>query len=111
MKNHNQQPSHPPRSTPRHAGTGDINRVFSVMRAHDLLLAQPSVCEAGGSGTWRALLHQRAQYELRFVTFVEVMAPAFRMDFFDAVIRRDFNAFWRVQLRPWSASRCRKHPH
>ena len=62
-------------------------QVFSVMRQYDLLLAQPSVCESGESSTWRPELHQRVQYILRYTTFVEVMAPAFRMDFFNAVVR------------------------
>lgn len=72
-----------------------INKVFSVMRDYDLLLAQPSVCERlGAPGTWRPELHQRPQWLLRYSTFVEVMAPTFRMDFFHHVARRTFSKYW-----------------
>lgn len=72
-----------------------INKVFSLMREYDLLLAQPSVCERlGAPGTWRPELHQRPQWLLRYTTFVEVMAPTFRMDFFHHVARRTFSKYW-----------------
>lgn len=71
--------------------TCTINTVFTVMKSHDLVLGQPSVCEGQGSATWRPELHQRLQYELRYTTFVEVMAPTFRMDFFDKVARHAFS--------------------
>lgn len=71
-----------------------INKVFDIMRTYDLLLAQPSVCEHGGSATWRPELHQRVQYLLRYCTFVEVMAPTYRMDFFHRVVRRTFSKYW-----------------
>ena len=77
--------------------TCSINAVFEMMRRHDLLLGQPSVCEGSRPGTWRPDLHQRVQYDLRFVTFVEVMAPTFRMDFFDEVVRHTFS---RVSCYP-----------
>lgn len=65
------------------------------MREYDLLLAQPSVCEMlGSAGTWRPDLHQRPQWLLRYSTFVEVMAPAFRMDFFHDVVRGTFSKYW-----------------
>ena len=57
--------------------TCTFNAVFRLMEDLDLLLAQPSVCEHGGSATWRPTLHQRVQYLVRFSTFVEVMGPAF----------------------------------
>lgn len=71
--------------------TCTINAVFELMRRYDVLLGQPSVCEADKPGTWRPELHQRIQYELRFTTFVEVMAPVFRMDFFDEVVKHTFS--------------------
>lgn len=75
--------------------TCTINQVFSTMKEFDLLLAQPSVCEHNGAeGTWRPELHQRVQYVLRYTTFVEVMAPTFRMDFFNAVVRRTLSKYW-----------------
>lgn len=64
------------------------------MAEYDLLLGQPSVCERPGSSTWRPELHQRVQYLLRYTTFVEVMAPTFRMDFFDSVVRHTFSQYW-----------------
>ena len=74
--------------------TCTINKVFEVMEQYDLVLAQPSVCAGEGSATWRPELHQNPQYLLRYVTFVEVMSPAYRMDFFDAVIRNTFSKYW-----------------
>ena len=74
--------------------TCTINKVFQVMEQYDLVLAQPSVCAGEGSATWRPELHQNPQYLLRYVTFVEVMSPAYRMDFFDAVIRNTFSKYW-----------------
>lgn len=74
--------------------TCGINTVFDIMKAYDLVLAQPSVCEHGGSATWRPELHQRAQYLLRYSTFIEVMAPSFKMDFFNIVVRQTFSKYW-----------------
>jgi len=72
--------------------TSDINSLFSTMKAHDLLLAQLSVCRKPGSSTWRKELLQEEDYVLRYTTFVEVMAPAFRMDFFTDVVRHTMSA-------------------
>jgi hypothetical protein len=74
--------------------TCTINTVFRLMEQYDILIAQPSVCEGPASGTWRPLLHQRVQYQLRFTTFVEIMSPAFRMDFYNDVIRRTYSRYW-----------------
>jgi hypothetical protein len=73
------------KKTVRHASTPFflLTQVFNAMRQWDLLLAQPSVCDVPGSSSWKQELAQRGQFALRFVTFVEIMAPAFRMDFFD----------------------------
>jgi hypothetical protein len=62
--------------------TCTVNRVITIMRDYDLLLAQPSVCARQQGATWRKELYQRPQYVLRYNTFVEVMAPTFRMDFY-----------------------------
>ena len=72
--------------------TSDINSLFSTMKAHDLLVAQLSVCRKPGSSTWRRELLQEKDYVLRYITFVEVMAPAFRMDFFTDVVRHTMSA-------------------
>jgi hypothetical protein len=77
-----------------HINTCAINKVFSTMRTFDLLLAQPSVCFARGSATWRPELHQAPQFLLRYTTFVEVMAPAYRMDFYHNVVRATFSKYW-----------------
>jgi len=45
---------------------------------------QPSVCQAEGSSILWAHLHQQPGTALRFVAFVEIMASAFRFDFFQA---------------------------
>ena len=74
--------------------TCTINAVFDTMRAYDLLVAQPSVCQVDGSSTWQPLLYQRPGYHLRFTTFVEIMSPAYRMDFFDKVVRHAFDSRW-----------------
>jgi len=74
--------------------TCQINKVFDIMAQFDLILAQPSVCDKGGSATWRPDLHQRVQYLVRYSTFVEVMAPSFRMDFFHNVVRHTFSKYW-----------------
>ncbi len=77
-----------------HMNTCSINKVFSTMRLYDLLMAQPSVCHARGSATWRPELHQIPTYLLRYTTFVEVMAPTFRMDFYQSVICATFSKYW-----------------
>ncbi|KAH7624396.1 hypothetical protein Ndes2526B_g00590 [Nannochloris sp. 'desiccata'] len=77
-----------------HMNTCAINKVFSIMRTYDLIMAQPSVCHARGSATWRPELHQTPQYLLRYTTFVEVMAPTYRMDFYHNVIRATFSKYW-----------------
>lgn len=77
-----------------HMNTCAINKVFSTMRTYDLLMAQPSVCHVRGSATWRPELHQNPQYLLRYTTFVEVMAPTYRMDLFHNVIRATFSKYW-----------------
>ena len=78
--------------------TCSLNTVFETMRRYDLILGQPSVCEGHESGTWRPDLHQRLQFELRYTTFVEVMAPTYRMDFFDKVVRWTFSEVKFVQF-------------
>jgi hypothetical protein len=77
-----------------HMNTCAINKVFSTMKTYDLLMAQPSVCHARGSATWRPELHQNPSYLLRYTTFVEVMAPTYRMDFYHSVIRATFSKYW-----------------
>lgn len=65
-----------------------ISTVFDVAKQYDLIMAQSSVCkEKGTSFTYWKLLYQDPRYRLRYVDFIEVMAPVMRMDFFDAVVR------------------------
>jgi hypothetical protein len=52
-----------------------------------VVLAQPSVCRGDGSYTCWEELFQDPAYRLRYTNFVEIMAPALRMDFFQAVVR------------------------
>lgn len=68
-----------------------INKVFDIMKEYDLIMGQPSVCRGKKSGTWRRELMQHPEYIVRFTTFVEVMAPTYRMDFFHNVVRRTFS--------------------
>lgn len=46
-----------------------------------------SVCEEEGSHVLWTHLHQRHGNALRYTAFVELMAPAFRFDFWQAVVR------------------------
>ena len=68
-----------------------INKVFAVMKEYDLILGQPSVCRGKKSGTWRAELMQHPEYIVRYTTFVEVMAPTYRMDFYHNVVRKTYS--------------------
>ena len=52
-----------------------------------MLLAQPSVCQQEGSYTAWPDLYQLPRYRLHYTNFVEIMAPAFRFDFFQSVVR------------------------
>ncbi len=56
-------------------GWQDINRMFDIMRANDLLLAQPSLLAQ--SYVLHDLTRQRPDGLLRFTNFVEVMVPVF----------------------------------
>lgn len=58
-----------------------ITRLFSLMEAHQLVLAQPSVCAVDGSAVLWPHLHQRPGGGLRYVAFVEVMGAVLRLDF------------------------------
>jgi hypothetical protein len=55
--------------------TETINRMFAFFHAHDLSLAQPALTR-NSYHTWNTLL-QEPQCELRYMRFVEVMAPMF----------------------------------
>jgi hypothetical protein len=66
--------------------TCTINRIFEVFRAYNLLLGQPSLCRTPYRSTyWDLLYSNRPETVLRYVTFVEIMAPIFNMEFFNGV--------------------------
>eukprot|EP00887_Chlorella_sp_A99_P007455 scaffold2.g7455.t1 len=56
--------------------THAINTCFALLRRHDLLLAQPSVCKHANSFTWIASSVQRAGLVLHYSAMVEIMARA-----------------------------------
>lgn len=56
-----------------------------------MVLAQPAVCRGEGSYTCWEELYQRPDLRLHFTSFVEIMAPAVRADFFQAVVRHTLN--------------------
>ena len=66
--------------------TCTLNRNFEIFRAYSLLLAQPSVCPSHRRATYWAHLYQHPLSVLRFVSFVEIMAPIFDMRFFTGVV-------------------------
>ena len=69
-------------------GLQDPSPLFSMLQ-HQLMLAQPSLCN--GSVSWVAhFLTQRPDTLLRYSTFVEIMAPTFDMGFFTNVVRHTF---------------------
>ncbi len=63
-----------------------------------VLLAQPSVCRREGSYTCWEALFQHPAYRLRYTNFVEIMAPALRMDFFQAVVRHTLKGTYTGEL-------------
>jgi hypothetical protein len=56
----------------------DINLMFALCRDHDLLLAQPSL--AAGSHVNHPITERDTQFQLRFSSFVEIMAPVFAVE-------------------------------
>lgn len=57
-----------------------LNRAFELFAAYGLLMAQPSLCKTPYRSTFWEYLMQRegpARPVLRYVTFVEIMAPIF----------------------------------
>jgi hypothetical protein len=54
---------------------GDIERMFAIVRANDLLLSQPSLL--ADSHVLHPITRQRPEGLLRFTNFVEVMVPVF----------------------------------
>ncbi|KAL4419604.1 hypothetical protein ABPG77_001658 [Micractinium sp. CCAP 211/92] len=69
------------------ASSCDIARLFWLMDAAGLELAQMSVCRVGGTWVFWPTLFQRPGIALRYTPFVEIMAPAFSFPFFQAVVR------------------------
>lgn len=68
--------------------------MFEVFHAYGLLLAQPSLCPSPFRATYWRYLHQHPASVLRFITFVEIMAPVFEMNFFQGLVRPTlYNAF------------------
>ena len=66
--------------------TCTLNRSFEIFRSYSLLLAQPSVCPSPRRATYWGHLYQQPLSVLRFVSFVEIMAPMFEMRFFRGVV-------------------------
>ena len=71
-----------------------INSVFAALKAFDLLMAQPSLCRAKWSYSPYRNLFQDDKNVFRYVSAVEIMAPAFRMDFFDSFVRPTLRNAW-----------------
>ncbi len=67
-------------------------------------MGQPSVCEREGSFTFWPMLYQRPQHRVRFTTFLEIMAPTFRLDLYQALIRHTmkgtYTGVWRLTAVP-----------
>lgn len=76
--------------------TCTINRAFELFHAYNLLMAQPSLCAEYRSSTWYPLVYQSSPSlsVMRLVTFVEIMAPIYQMEYFSHVIAPSlYNAF------------------
>lgn len=69
------------------ASSCDITRFLRVMEAHQLVLAQMSVCRTNGTEVVWDHMFQSCDHALRYTTFVEIMAASMRLDFFQAVVR------------------------
>jgi hypothetical protein len=68
--------------------TCSINRIFEVFTAYKLVLGQPSLCRTPYRSTyWDLLYSTRNETVLRYVTFVEIMAPIFEINFFNGVVK------------------------
>jgi hypothetical protein len=67
------------------ASTITLNRMFSFFHAFELALAQPALTR-DSYYSWDTLL-QRDDYILRFVKFVEVMAPIFNRSSLKACVK------------------------
>lgn len=57
--------------------TCDISRAFETFDRYGLWLAQMSLCDTKGSWSWWRMMYQQRAHVLRYVTFVEIMAPIF----------------------------------
>jgi hypothetical protein len=62
------------------ASWADINRLFRIVKQHDLLLAQPSL-EANGNVNHPVTQHNQ-NYALRYTNFIEPMCPIFSITAF-----------------------------
>ncbi|GAB4813835.1 hypothetical protein N2152v2_000881 [Parachlorella kessleri] len=72
-----------------------MKQVGSSREQYDLILAQPSVCNSTDevpSASAMPYIHQKAEFLLRYLTVVEIMGPAMRMDYFHNVFRHLINA-------------------
>jgi hypothetical protein len=68
--------------------TCSVNRIFEIFSSYNLLLGQPSLCRTPYRSTyWDLLYSNRPETILRYVTFVEIMAPIFEMNFFNGVVK------------------------
>jgi len=63
-----------------------LNRAFELFSSYRLLLAQPSLCRTRYRSSYWAYLYQNPGSILRYITFVEIMAPMFDMGFFQGLV-------------------------
>ncbi|KFM26396.1 hypothetical protein F751_4889 [Auxenochlorella protothecoides] len=68
--------------------TCEINRAFEIFEENNLLMGQISLCETQESFSYWRLMYQQPDKVLRYVSFVEIMAPIFTMrdGFYDEFI-------------------------
>lgn len=62
---------------------GELTRLFDIVAAHDLKIAQPALTH-DSHFTFAALLQDKA-YRLRYVNYIEMMCPVFRSDVLQAI--------------------------
>jgi hypothetical protein len=60
-----------------------LNIAFEIFTRYNLTLAQQSVCKVDNSYTIWDPLYQEKENALRYVNWVEIMAPIFKADFFN----------------------------
>ncbi|GAB4814796.1 hypothetical protein N2152v2_001842 [Parachlorella kessleri] len=71
-----------------------FNTLFHYMKAYDLLMGQPAVCDRYRAFSVYDAVRQRRNCLLHYTNFIEVMSPTFPLDFFLGVVQPTLYNAW-----------------